>query len=58
MKEEILKIVGKSIDNITFVYGEPKKITTYGNCIIVTFENNKRYKIGLMELFKNMAILD
>ena len=58
MKDNILKIVGNSIDNIISVCGEPIKITTYGNCVIITFENKKRYKIGLMELFKNMAILD
>lgn len=58
MEKEILKIVQDSIKHITDVYGEPTKITKYGNCIIIRFGNNKKYKIGLMELFNNTATLD
>lgn len=58
MEKEILRLVSDSVKHITDVYGEPKKITKYGNSIIITFENGKKYKIGLMELFNSQATLD
>ncbi len=58
MRDDILKILGKRIDDIISMYGEPTKISTYGNCVIISFANNKKYVTGLRNLFKNMATLD
>ena len=41
MEEEILRLVSESVKHISDVYGEPKKITKYGNSIILTFAKNK-----------------
>lgn len=58
MEKEILRLVSESFKHISDVYGEPKKITKYGNSIVLTFENDKKYRIGLMELFYSQSVLD
>ena len=58
MEKEILRLVSESVKHITDVYGEPSKITKYGNSIILTFNNGKKYRIGLIELFNYEATLD
>lgn len=58
MEKEILRLVSQSVKHISDVYGEPKKITKYGNSIILTFDNGKKYKIGLMESFNSQTTLD
>ncbi len=56
--EEILQKLKLSIENLQLLHGKIIKSSSYGNCIVITFTDKSKYKIGLPNLLTTKITLD
>lgn len=56
--KEVLKIVETNISELEKIHGEIIKYSEYGNCIVMTFKDGKKYKITLPSLLTTQPTLD